>query len=126
MNIYLLLSGVFLIALSVVHAIFGEINVFRTIARSDLEAQTKTSVYVPWHQLTFILLLAGTIQIVAAFSGEYGIISVFVLIIVIGNLVVFLGISIFQKSWLTLRSSVPQYVLFAVIITLSVLGLTKA
>ncbi len=125
MNVYLFLSGVFLIALSVIHAVFGEINVFGAILQSDLEAIIKTSVYVPWHQLTFILLLSGAAQVFVSFNKKYRVLSLFVLIVVVGNLFIFLGISALQKNWVILQNSVPQYILFALVIVLLVLGIKK-
>jgi hypothetical protein len=46
MNIYLFVSGLFLVGLSVVHAVFGEINIFSTFSQSNLDSVIKTSVYV--------------------------------------------------------------------------------
>jgi len=125
MNIYLFLSGLFLIALSAIHAVFGEINVFRAISQSDLDAIIQTSVYVPWHQLTFILLLSGAAQVFVSFNKKYRVLSLFVLIVVVGNLLIFLGISAFQKNWFILQNSVPQYILFAIVIVLLAVGIKK-
>ena len=81
-NIYLLLSGVSLIITAVVHAVFGEINVFRTVLKSSLDDLTKISVHIPWHQLTFILLLSGVVLIVISFKQIPRMLPLFILFII--------------------------------------------
>ena len=124
-NIYLLLSGASLIITAAVHAVFGEINVFKTISKSGLDDLTKISVHIPWHQLTFILLLSGVILIVISFKNISRLLPLFILLIIIGNLLVFLVIAIIQKNWFILQNSVPQYILFVITVVLLILGIKK-
>src|SRR5271157_4551149 len=125
MNLYLLIAGIFLIFLSIVHAVFGELTVFQPIFQSNLNSLLKISVYVPWHQLTLVLLLSGISQVIAAFRQKQRTISTFILAIVVGNLSVFLGISIIESNWAVLENSIPQYVLFAIILVFMILGIRK-
>ena len=123
MNIYLFISGVLLVLLSCAHALFGEFSVFSVIMDSDLSQLLKTSVYVPWHQISFLLLFSGAANIYISFRTKLYQISSFILIVVIGNLLTFLIISTMRQDWEVLRQSVFQIVVFALLIVMMVLGI---
>ena len=125
MNIYLFISGVLLVLLSFAHALFGEISVFRLIMASDLSEILKTSVYVPWHQLTFILLFSGAGNIYISFKTKLYQISAFIAIVVIGNLLTFLLISVIRKNWGLLQQSIVQVVVSALLIALMIAGIAS-
>ena len=125
MNIYLFISGVLLVLLSFAHAIFGEINVFRVVMDSNLSELIKTSVYVPWHQISFVLLFSGVANIYISFKTKLYQISSFILIVVIGNLLTFLFISTMRLDWEVLRQSLFQIAVFALLIVLILVGISS-
>lgn len=125
MNIYLFISGVLLVLLSFAHALFGEISVFRLIMASDLSEILKTSVYVPWHQLTFILMFSGAANIYISFKTKLYQISAFIAIVVIGNLLTFLLISVIRKNWGLLQQSIVQVIVLALLIALMIAGIAS-
>ncbi len=124
-NFYFLLAGIFLIFFSAVHAVFGELTVFRPIFQTNIDSLLKISVYIPWHQLTFVLLLSGIVQLAAAFRPRLKALPPFILAILLGNIVIFVAIAVFQRNWYVLQNSIPQYVLFAIILVFTVLGIRR-
>jgi hypothetical protein len=125
MNIYCLLAGIFLILFSVVHAVFGELTVFPPVFQTDMNAILKISVYIPWHQLTFVLPLSGVVEVFAAFRRNLRAMSPFILAIILGNIIVFLSVAMLQLNWAVLRNSIPQYMLFAIILVFMVLSIRQ-
>jgi hypothetical protein len=100
MNIYLFISGIFLVLLSVAHALFGELSVYNVVMESNLSRLLITSVYVPWHQI-----------------------SSFILVMVIGNFLTFLFISIARRDWVALQQSVFQIAVFVILIATMAVGI---
>jgi hypothetical protein len=125
MNVYTFFSGVFLILLSAAHAIFGVRTAFKDVFLLDIPEHIKTSLFIPWHQLTFMLFALGIAQIITAHNKRLRVISSLVLIILLGHVAVFFLLAYIRKDWVLLSSSILQYVLFAILIVLTVLGIWK-
>ncbi|NQT96232.1 MAG: hypothetical protein HQ562_00685 [Candidatus Marinimicrobia bacterium] len=124
MNIYFLLSALLLLLLAFAHAWWGEKKVFPRIRKVDLTASTYLSVYVPWHQLTWVLALSAFFLFLAAFWKE-GLISLvfFILLVLIGNLIIFTVLCLKRGEVKLITKSVPQYILFGLTIVLILIGL---
>ena len=124
MNIYFLLSALLLFLLVFAHAWWGEQKVFPKIRKVDLAASTYLSVYVPWHQLTWVLALSAFFLFLAAFWKE-GLTSLvfFILLILIGNVVIFTALCIKRGEVKQITKSAPQYILFGLTIVLILIGL---
>jgi hypothetical protein len=125
MNVFTFFSGIMFIIFSASHAIYGIRTVFRDVFLLNIPVQLKTSLFIPWHQLTFILLVLGIAQIVTAYNKRLKFISFLVLVILLGNLSLFLLLSYLRKDMVVLSSSIPQYVLFGILIILTILGIWK-
>ncbi|MBC8401607.1 MAG: hypothetical protein H8E14_08980 [Candidatus Marinimicrobia bacterium] len=93
----------------------------------DLAASTYLSVYVPWHQLTWILALIAFFLFLAAFWKE-GLTSlvIFILLVLIGNLVIFTVLCWKRGKVKLITKSAPQYILFGLTIVLILIGLFQA
>ena len=124
MNIYFLLAALLLLLLALAHAWWGEQKVFPKISKVDLAASTFLSVYVPWHQLTWILALSAFFLFLAAFWKE-GLTNlvIFILLILIGNLVIFTALCLKRGEIKLITQSMPQYLLFGLTIALILIGL---
>ncbi len=124
MNIYFLISALLLFMLAFAHGWWGEKKVFPKIRNVDLAASTYLSVYVPWHQLTWILALSAFFLFLAAFWKE-GLTSlvIFILLVLIGNLIVFTTLCLKRGEVKLITKSAPQYLLFGLTIVLIVIGL---
>jgi hypothetical protein len=125
MNIYTFFSGIMLIILSASHAIFGIRSIFKDVFLLNIPENMKTSLFIPWHQLTFMLFALGIAQILTAYNRKLRSISSLVLCILLGNLGVFFLLSWIRKDWLVITSSIPQYVLFGILIILTILGMWR-
>ena len=127
MNIYFFIAALLLLLLALAHAWWGEQKVFPKIRNVDLAASTYLSVYVPWHQLTWILALSAFFLFLAAFWKE-GLTSLvfFILLVLIGNLVIFTTLCWKRGEVKLITQSLPQYLLFSLTIILILLGLFQA
>ena len=70
MNGFFLVAGLLVTLLSIAHATWGERRVFNVLTPNITNAETYLSVYVPWHQLTGVLLLSGVALVLAAFQSK--------------------------------------------------------
>ena len=126
MNIYFLLAALLLLLLAFAHARWGEKKVFPLI-KEQFTGETFLSVYVPWHQLTWILALSGLFMFLASIWQQgLASVAVFVLLLNIGNLVIFTILCWKQGEIKLITKSVPQYLLFGAVIILILIGLFKA
>jgi hypothetical protein len=128
MNIYLLISGVLLSLLSFAHVAWGNINVLKEAADSNLSQLGIISVYVPWYQVGYALLLLGVsiIILTALKKGEaLKVFSIIVLAQLIGNLVIFVLVTLSKQQYDTFSQTLPQLVLYIVLIVLISLGIKK-
>jgi hypothetical protein len=127
MNGYFVIAGLLLALLSVAHAIWGERRVFTMLTPKTTDAETYLSVYVPWHQLTGALLLSGVALLLTAFqSSAPTFVPIFVLALITSNMLVFLGLVIGKKQTQMFARTLPQIVLFLVLIVLIILGIASS
>lgn len=126
MNGYFLIAGLLLVVLSVAHAIWGERRVFTVLTPKTTNAETYLSVYVPWHQLTGALLLSGIALLLTAFQSSVPkYVPIFILVLITSNLLVFFGIVIGKKQTQIFAQTLPQIILFLLLIILIILGITS-
>ncbi len=125
MNVYTFFSGILLIILSAAHGIYGARSVFKDVFLLNIPEHIKTIVFIPWHQMTFILFAFGVAQVLAAYHKKLKHISLLILIIIVGNLGTFFLISYLRKDFVVLSTSIVQYVLFGILIILTILGIWK-
>lgn len=118
MNVYFLAAGGLLILLALAHATWGEGQVFN---RFSLAPDLKMSVYVPWHQMTYVLFVCGVALLLA--PGDSAL-PYFILALVAGNFAVFVAVCVLKKQTHLFSQSLPQMALFFVLINLLVLGMS--
>ena len=127
MNGYFLIAGLLLALLSVAHAVWGERRVFTVLTPNTTDAETYLSVYVPWHQLTGVLLLSGVALLLTAFQlSAPTLVPVFILALIISNMLVFFGLVIGKKQTQMFARTLPQTVLFLLLIVLIILGIASS
>ena len=127
MNGYFLIAGLMLALLSVAHAIWGERRVFTVLTSNATDPETYLSVYVPWHQLTGVLLLSGIALVLTAFQPSAPTSApIFILALITANMLVFFGLVIGKKQTPMFARTLPQIVLFLLLIVLIILGITSS
>jgi len=127
MNGYFLIAGLLLVLLAVAHAIWGERRVFTVLTSNTTDPETYLSVYVPWHQLTGVLLLSGIALVLTAFQPSAPTsLPIFILALITANLLVFFGLVIGKQQTQMFTRTLPQTVLFLLLIVLLILGINSA
>ena len=126
MNIYFSVAGLLLFLLSFAHATWGETKVFKQLNTDEMGEGTFLSLYVPWHQLTYIRSLSSVGIILAAFKNEFFSISYFILALILGNLLIFTLLCLIRKEIGLIKQSIPQYFIFILLILLLTLGIVSA
>jgi hypothetical protein len=127
MNGYFLIAGLLLALLSVAHAIWGERRVFTILTPNATDPETYLSVYVPWHQLTGVLLLSGVTLLLTAFQPSAPrSLPIFILALITANMLVFFGLVIGKKQTQMFARTLPQTVLFLLLIVLIILGIASS
>jgi hypothetical protein len=124
-NSYYLAAGVLLSLLSLAHAVWGEKKVFNRLPADSVSNEIRLSVYVPWHQVTYLLFASGIALVLAAFRAELVYVPYFILILVVGNLAIFSLICIVKKQAAMFAKTIPQTVAFLLLIALIVLGIVR-
>ena len=82
---------------------------------------------MPWHKVTWILALSGLFMLMASIWKQgLASVAVFILLLTIGNLVIFTILCWKQGEIKLITKSVPQYLLFGAVIILILLGLFQA
>lgn len=119
-----LISGLLTILIAVAHAIWGEKQIIPDLKKSKLSEITEAGFYVSYHQITNTLLASGIALVLAAIIDNIvgNALALFILIIIIGNISVFIGISL-SKYKSVFGQTVPQIIIYSVIILLIILGL---
>ncbi|MFH1851884.1 MAG: hypothetical protein ABIA75_06030 [Candidatus Neomarinimicrobiota bacterium] len=123
MNIYFFIAALLLLLLAFAQAWWGEKKVFPLI-KADISGETFLSLYLPWHQHTWILALSGLFLFLASI-WRHGLasVAVFVLLLISGNLVIF-TLLCWQRGEIKLvTKSAPQYLLFVAVIVTIIIGL---
>ncbi|NQU26763.1 MAG: hypothetical protein HQ528_00595 [Candidatus Marinimicrobia bacterium] len=125
MNLYFLIAALLLL-LAFAHTRWGEQKVFPLI-KEKFTGKTFLSVYVPWQQLTWILALRGLFMFLASIWKQgLASVAVFVLLLTMGNLVIFTILCWKQGEIKLITKSVPQYLLFGAVIILIMIGQFQA
>lgn len=123
MNGFYIFAGLLLILLSVAHLIWGERRLFNLVSPDAIGQENYISLYIPWHQITFVLFASGVGMILAAVSDELAYLPYFILAIVAGNFAVFILICIVKRYTELFRKTIPQTILFLLLIVVIVLGI---
>lgn len=123
MNAYFLIAGLLLLLLSAAHALWGERRVFTVLTPSSTDAETYMSTYVPWHQLTGLLFLAAIALLGSAFLPEPGLLPIFILAVITSNLLIFFGLIMVKRQQQMFARTLPQTVLFLLLVALIVMGI---
>ena len=125
LNEYALTAGLLLLFMSIAHAIYGEIVVFNDLRFMSFDRALFATIYLPWHQISLVLLLSSVGLMISSFKKEYKPIQSFVLFVTLSNLAIFLliivrssGKALFFQAW-------PQIFLFLILVLLIVLGQRK-
>lgn len=126
MNIFFLLASILLFFLSIAHAIWGEKFIIKELNDKDISNDSKTGVAISWHQITFLLFLSGVAFGFLSFNNTMSfqnLLSLFLLILIAGNFLLFIALIIFKKHISLLSKSLPQIVLFSLLILFIILGI---
>ena len=126
MNSYYLLAGLLAILLSVAHALWGERYLFNQPSVRNMDPETQVSLYVPWHQISYVLLASGIGLLLAANLTALAGVPYFILALIAGNFVVFVVVLPVKKQTSLFSKTLPQAVLFLVLIVLIVLGIASS
>lgn len=125
LNEYALTAGLLLLCMAVAHAVYGEMVVFNDLRFMSFDRALFATIYLPWHQISLVLLLSAIGLMVSSFKREYKPIQYFVLFVTISNLGIFLfiifrnsGKALFFQAW-------PQVFFFLILVLLIVLGQRK-
>ena len=124
MNWFYLLAGLLTLLMSAAHAYWGEKNLVPELNSSNLSDLSKVGFYIPWHQITNVLLLSGLALVMGSFLSSIpgiDILAIFITLIVAGNFLIFIVISL-KKYRPIIGQSIPQFIFFSLIILLSILG----
>jgi len=124
MNWFYLISGLLTVLIAVAHAIWGEKQIIPELKESKLSELTEAGFYISYHQITITLLVSGIALVIASMlDNTVGIIlAFFVLIIIIGNISVFIAISL-SKYKSAFSQTVPQIIIYSIMVLLIILGL---
>ena len=126
MNALFLLAAVLLGLLALAHAYWGETRIFPRLPAAGVDAETRLSLYIPWHQLTYVLALGAVGLLLGALRPDLRVLPAFVLAIVAGNMALFFVLSALKGQRALIGRSAPQIGLFAVLIALIALGLATS
>jgi hypothetical protein len=125
MKISLIISAVLMILLAVAHTLWGEVNIHSSILGSDLGSDIKTTIYLPWYQMGWMLLLFGAVQLATVFykSGKYArIVAAIAAIQILGNMLI-VGINLMiYKQFSLIRLITPQFIMFIILVALLAYG----
>ena len=118
MNLLIVISGLLLIALCILHIVFGEKNYFNTKEKRSIAG------YVPYHQISVVMFLEGAGMIYSGFNFNLQL-SVFILFLILASLTTFAVICIKENESGVIKTSIPQFILFGIVILLIVLGISQ-
>lgn len=125
MNFYLIMSGILSSLLSVAHAVWGEKYVIKESELSKVSNLTKVAFRISWHQISSLFFITGIFSFILGLREEideaFKYFILFVLLITTSNFIIFL-IFMSLKAKDSLKMTVPQVVLFLVLIGLKIMG----
>lgn len=113
MNIFFLAAALLMLFLSAAHAAWGETRLFKVLTPALVDGETFVSLYVPWHQITYLLAVSGLALLWCGFQDNPGSLPLFVFAVVIGNFSIFILICLVKR----------QTALFLLLIALISLGI---
>ena len=130
LNEYALTAGLLLLFMAVAHAVYGETVVFSDLRFLNFDRALFATVYVPWHQMSFVLLISSIGLILSSFKGEHRSIQPFVLFVVLSNVVILIiaminGSGIHPDDTMMIFQVWPQFIFFLVLVLLIILGIRK-
>ncbi|TQD25884.1 hypothetical protein [Methanolobus vulcani] len=118
MNLLIAASGFLLIALCILHIVYGEKKYFNTKEKRSIAG------YVPYHQISVLMFLEGTGMIYSGFNFNLQL-SVFILLLILTSLSTFVVICIKENEAEVIKASMPQFILFGIVILLIFLGISR-
>lgn len=125
-NWFLFSAGLLCVALAAAHALWGESNVVGELTAAKITTLSLASFVVSWHQMTVMLALSGIVLLSTALTEDPNRpLVLFILGIIVSNLAVFLFYA-GTRFPSVFASTVPQAILFIILITLTLLGLLQA
>ncbi len=125
MNIFFLAAALLMIFLAAAHALWGETRLFRMLTPPVIDGETFVSLYVPWHQMTYLLAASGLALLRCAFQDNHGSLPHFIMAVVVGNFSMFILICLLKRQTQLFRKTIPQTVLFLLLIMLLIAGITS-
>jgi hypothetical protein len=130
LNEYGLTAGLLLLFMAIAHAIYGETVVFTDLQFMTFDRNLFTTVYVPWHQMSLVLIISAIGLIISSFRKEHKSIHAFVLLLIFSNLVILSialinGSSFGSVNTLLVFQTWPQFFFFLILTLLITLGLFK-
>jgi len=124
MNYNYLISGTLAIILSIAHSVWGEKTIIPDLKKANLQELTIAGFYISWYQINITLLVSGIGLILLSFSDSIEYVKttvIFISAIMLCNFLVFLIISAAKHKAIFART-IPQTVLFIIMIVMMVLG----
>jgi hypothetical protein len=130
LNEYGLTAGFLLLFMAIAHAIYGETVVFTDLQFMTFDRTLFTVIYVPWHQMSLVLVISAVGLIISSFNAAHKSIPAFVLLLIFSNLLIltiaiFRGSSLGNTNTLLIFQTWPQFFFFLVLTLLITLGLLK-
>jgi len=130
LNEYGLTAGLLLLLMAIAHAIYGETVVFTDLQFMSFDRHLFTTVYVPWHQMSLVLVISAMGLIISSFRREHKSIYTFVLFLIFGHLIIYCiaivnGASLDNVNTLLIFQTWPQFFFFFVLTLLIAIGLFK-
>lgn len=130
LNEYALTAGLLLLFMAIAHAIYGETVVFSDLRFLNFDRALFATVYVPWHQMSLVLLISSIGLIFSSFKGEHRSIQPFVLFVVLSNVIILIiaivnGSGIHATDTMMIFQVWPQFIFFLVLVLLIILGIRK-
>jgi hypothetical protein len=130
LNEYGLTAGLLLLLMAVAHAVYGEMVVFTDLQFMTFDRTLFTVIYVPWHQMSLVLIISAIGLIISSFNTAHKSIQAFVLLLIFSNLVILTiailrGVSLGNTNTLFIFQTWPQFFFFLVLTLLITLGLLK-
>ena len=125
MNFFFLTGGVLAIILAVTHGMWGEKQIIPDLKKSGLPDLARIGFHISWHQVGMVLLVSGiSLAVIAFFNSCTGSKTGAIIIacLTIANFMVFLVLSFIHRKAL-LGESIPQIILFVVLIALILCGI---
>jgi len=130
LNEYGLTAGLLLLFMAIAHAVYGETVVFNDLQFMSFDRSLFTTIYVPWHQMSLVLIISAVGLIISSFRKEHKSIQAFVLLLIFSHLIIHTiailnGASFGTVNTLLVFQTWPQFFFFLVLTLLITMGLLK-